>query len=272
MLQAPYMHDSKMYRAQLDHSCMFTLFLELHSVVAPADCLPSTPPKMLENSTSLQDGLYSLGPKNIGLSGSGILVIIPNMTFDCYGSVSGWTGIVSFDVDTLFVQEELAVHFQVWRPFGNGTYSLVGSEPVVFNYTTISETLLTPTGEANGSGDTYYHSFLGSDTSWSASGGIAFQPGDVVGCLIPAPSVGEGSSSALGLAYRRSGQDEGSGGEVDLLVYPVEGDICEAATVCEGSKIISSVQLQLFPHQECEYIIIENEIRISGQIGCIFIM
>lgn len=221
----------------------------------PVDCSPSVAPAdiLLENSTISPDGLSSVSARDIGRPGDGLLIIIPDMAFSCYGFVSSWTGILSLDTNSL-PYEEFIVHLQVWRPVGNGTFDLVGSMPLVLNSTTIGEELQTVVG-----GDTYYHQFMGTDIAWSAAASdndLAFQPGDVVGCFIPAT---KSLSASLGLAFRNgSGQighgASGAGGGVELLVYPVDGDICEATVaVCEGSQVVlSSVQPQLYPHQECK--------------------
>lgn len=233
----------------------------LHSMLVPnSDCSPSMAlaDTLLENCTISPDGLSSVSARDIGRAGDGLLIIIPDMVFNCYGSVSSWTGIFSADANSLqhLAQEEVRVHLQVWRPISNGTYDLVGSDPLHFNSTTIGEEL--PTAEMEM--DTYYHQFT------VPSGGLTFQPGDVVGCFIPATI----DKSSLGLAFRNASgpiSASGSAGSkgVELLVYPVEGDICDATVaVCEGSQVIvSSVRPQLCAHQESGNI----QFGFSGDFG-----
>ena len=242
-------------------------------MLAPdVDCSPSMAPLPLENFTLSLDGLSSVSAEHIGRAG--MLVIIPDMKFGCYGSISGWTGVFSVDTDSsqLLDQEELLVHFQVWRPVGNGSFNLVRSEPLVLNSTAFSEAQPLTSQERTlemDDGDTYDQSLTGMTITWTVtSGGLTFEPDDVVGCFIPAA---DSLSAFLGLAFRdKSGQaGQDGGGEADLLVYPVEEDICDAAVVCEESRvIISSVRPLLYPHQEREFdlsfqliLILQNSIK-----------
>lgn len=227
----------------------------LHSVLAPdADCSPSMAALPLENST-FPDSLPSVSAERIGRPGAGVLVIIPEMVLSCYSLVSRWMAIFSMNTESLQLlasQEELLLpHFQVWRPVGNVSFMLVWSKPLVSNSTIFSEAQQQiSTLGMDDDGSTYYQSPIAFTVT---TDGLRFEPGDVVGCFIPAVSFGDSPSASLGLAFRNESSQAGKGGEeVDLLVYPVEGDICDAV-VCEDSMVmISSVQPLLYPYQECE--------------------
>lgn len=229
------------------------------------DCLPSVPPEdaLLGNTSISLDGLSSVSTKSIGRQSDGLLIIIPDMSFSCYGSVSSWTGILAVDAGSVQpLSQELMIYLQVWRPLDNGAFDLVGGESLVINARTFGETLLTTDASLQVAGDTHYHMITGSEQEGTngSDSGIPFQPGDVVGCFIPSTPAVDGAS--LGLAVRNG---SGRGGrEVDLLVYPIEGDICEAAVACEGSQvIISSILPQIYPHQ-CK---IANSVIASYWMG-----
>lgn len=251
---------SSLYKSGQTSSCMVGSQVTIHmhiitfsgQLLSPQDCLPSAPHEdaLLANTNISVDELSSLSARSIGRQNNGLLIIIPDRTFSCYGFVSSWTDILSMEAASVPLSQELVIYLQVWRPLDNGAFDLVGSKSLVLNTMTFCETLSTTDIYLGVAGDTHYRTFTGSEEE-GTSGGVAFQPGDVIGCFIPGVPATNGSSStaSLGLAVR-NGSGHRSDREVDLLVYPVDGDICEAAVACEGTQvIISSVQPQIYPHQ-----------------------
>lgn len=181
-----------------------------------------------------------------------MLILIPNMSFTCSGSVTAWSGLISVVVtgsadDT--TQFFLTIHFQVWRPASSdGTFDLIGSQPLVFDSAAISKSsvLTTAPWEDDENEHTYYHQFTGKTSMEDSYGsGIPVQPGDIVGCFIPAAN--HIAVVSLGLAFNN--ESIGGGRRMDLMVYPIEGDVCEAFTC--GSQLLKT--LSVWPLLQPQY-------------------
>lgn len=188
--------------------------------------------------------------------GDGVLIIIPDMTFNCSGSVSSWTGILSiFDADSeqSLASQDLEMSFQIWRLLSDGSFGLIGSQQLIFDSVTIGERLVQPTSEVAASEMHHYHPFMVNSTSDDS---IDFQAGDVVGCFIPAPA--NSSTISVGLSFRNTSIhdaiDTAGGAVVDMLVFPVSGNIVNGAVVSCGESrvVIPSVLPQIYPHYECK--------------------
>ena len=187
-------------------------------------------------------GTVGSGEEDAGADG--VLILIPAMSFTCYGSVAAWSGLISVEVtdsadDTTHYL--LTIHFQVWRPAsGDGTFDLIGSQTLVFDSVAIGESsvLMTDPWEGGENKHTYYHQFTAMEDKYGSS--LPVQPGDVVGCFIP--TANHTAVASIGLAF--SNESMGGGGEgerMDLMVRPIEGDICEAFACGNGGSRLKTL-------------------------------
>lgn len=191
-------------------------------------------------------------------SSHGLLIIIPDMKFKCKGSVAGWSGLVSVEADSMTLN--YSISFQVWRPVADrDTFDLIGSDLLVFDPMDFSVAASVGSEATNVTNDTdrgrYYYPFTRKE------GKIPFQPGDVVGCHIPA---GSHTSESLGFVFRSSTPQDGR--DMNLTVYQVDGDNLCGAFGCDRSPIvISSVIPLIYPQfhakTSVEY---ENGTRYAG--------
>lgn len=203
----------------------------------------------------------------------GVLIIVPEMRFSCYGTITAWSGLISVEADltnSRQIPEGLQLHLQVWRPLLDNTFDLVGSDLLVFNSEELSEvSSLNSSAHHNITHrERYYYEFSekeGNSTSGKGSGGISFQQGDVIGCYIPSAGAGEegGVSRLLGLAFRNaSSRDEGEMG-TEMMVYSVKEDPCEAFG-CDLSPVLFPSALPLLlPH----YDVSDNTTSQGDKVG-----
>ena len=177
---------------------------------------------------------------------NGVLVLIPDLTFDCYGSVLSWSGVIYAEQDSQIPELEMEMHFQVWRPLtGQGdSFDLVGSDVLVFDSSDFTELLTNDTSSNS------YYAFEEKEgnSSSDTSEGIMFQPGDVVGCYIPGVknSGGTASVQAPGFAFRDAILQDELG--VDMMVYGVSADVCEVFSCSKTPTMYSSVVPLVYPH------------------------
>ena len=161
-----------------------------------------------------------------GASEGGTLILIPGMSFGCWGSISSWSGLVA--VSTRSPSETFTVSFQVWRPLGEGMYNLIGSD--LLEFVVDDSELCYPFGKREGI-----------STGYNAKG-ISFQPGDIIGCFIPpAPNL------ELIRVFQSTPLDEEKG--VDLMVFhDIGGDPCEAFSCDKSPTTVQSVVPLFRPH------------------------
>ena len=110
--------------------------------------------------------------------GTGYLVIVPQMSFNCHGYITGWSALTRFastDIAIQYLKHDIT--FQLWRPRArsNGVYDFVGSHHLGF----IGNTLRRGTTVVGG---TQFFNF--SSVQPQSSSQLYFQPGDVMGWYI----------------------------------------------------------------------------------------
>lgn len=192
---------------------------------------------------------------------SGIVVIVPDMRFNCHGSIYGWSGVVSVNSKSFKSPGQVSLHFQVWRPLPdiNNTFDLVGSDLLVFDSLDLSEDAALP-GVGYDTTNTSYHVFFEKEVN--SSGGndswITFQPGDVVGYYLPYSSL-----QTLGLLFRNTTSTFKDSEPV--RIYSVDLDVCEVFGCAKTPTLVSSVLPLLYPHYVSD---VFDELEIgSGSSG-----
>ena len=128
----------------------------------------------------------------------GYLVIVPEMRFNCYGNITGWSALVQFrsnDVAITVLHHDIT--FQLWRPSSreNRVYSFVGSQTVSFVANNLRENLIVVNG-------IQYLNFTSAQPRDTAPGDMLLvQPGDVVGWYIH--TLVQSVEVPLTVAYRQ---------------------------------------------------------------------
>lgn len=190
----------------------------------------------------------------------GLLVIISSREFSCHGTITSWSGIIATTTEadaSSEVAASMTVHFQVWRPSRDeeGTLSLVGSNLITFGTEDFSSRNLIMGGRNN-----RFYNFSEKSEDNTATSGIPFQPGDMIGCYIPPESS---DSLNLAIKERKSSighqeQDETTE-EDNLMVYSSMPKIPCRVSTCNGSAVMSAEVLWpiLYPnHITCEEIFV----------------
>lgn len=113
--------------------------------------------------------------------GTGYLVIVPQMRFNCHGYITGWSALTRFastDIAIQYLKHDIT--FQLWRPragSNSAVYDFVGSHHLGF----IGNTLRHGTTVVDG---TQFFNFTSAQPQSSSQSRLYFQPGDVVGWYI----------------------------------------------------------------------------------------
>ena len=173
----------------------------------------------------------------------GLLILIPEMSFGCEGTISSWSGFVSVPNNSP-PSGPFMMYMQIWRPRSEGSYDLIGRDILDSSNLDSSSQGDTVVSEANAQHQRKsYHQFH------KEGDPISFQPGDILGCFIPpVPSAGLGNSSpeSLGLAFQSTplhGQKA-----VNLMVFDgVTGEPCEVFSCKKSPRTIPSVVPLLYP-------------------------
>ena len=132
----------------------------------------------------------------------GHLVIVPEMTFNCHGYVTGWNALVHFASDeSAFSVLRHDITFQVWRPSArdSGIYNFVGSHKIDFVGDGLRDNLVVVNG-------TQYLNFSSAQPRESPEM-LVFQPGDVVGWYIH--TLVQSTQVPLTVVYRSSSDSSG---------------------------------------------------------------
>ena len=127
------------------------------------------------------------------------------------------------NINTTQTHQLLPIYFQVWRPVVKRTFHLIGSDPFVFD----SSDLITH--QTGFKGGISFHNFM------EKSDGISFQPGDVIGCFIPA-------SAGIGFVFKNATNQHENDSTTDMTVLSVGELACEVS-LCEESttRVISHI-------------------------------
>ncbi len=155
-------------------------------------------------------------------------VIVPEMRFDCVGSITSWSAhtlVLTLENFLEFLGHTIT--FQVWRPSEDGrSYMLVGSNVLTFQGQRLRDGITRVLGR----NDVAYFSFT---ESISISEQISFIPGDVVGWYYTATSGH--SNKPLSILYT-----DHVSFPVDiaatLLVFDGTGETCVLCNVQETSN------------------------------------
>ena len=168
----------------------------------------------------------------------GHLVIVPEMSFTCYGYITGWSAVTQLS-DTVVNNQSLDnlvrdITFQLWRPTDkDSVYSFVGSN--VLNF--IGPSLRSVLTVVN---DTHYLNF--SDVAPSGDDMLVFQPGDVIGWYIH--SSLQSLERPLSVVYRRSDDPQSVGMYSTVIADTARADTeppCDLSLHIDHTKVISSV-------------------------------
>lgn len=106
-------------------------------------------------------------------------LIFPGLKFHCTGYITAWSALTVLDIRVVRPRTLMhQINLQVWRPsVERTTYHLVGSNKMVFSYTELRSVF-----QLNNSS---FMAFFKFQNKSEVGKQIYFQPGDVIGCLIP---------------------------------------------------------------------------------------
>ncbi len=166
-------------------------------------------------------------------SDQGKQVIVPEMRFDCVGSVTRWSAHTL--VLTLENFLEILTHtitFQVWRPSEDGqSYTLVGSNELRFSGTALINNI-TQIPDRN---TTAFFSF---EQSIPEQEQIYFLPGDVVGWFnVPRASI----NKPLSPLFRQPVPTDRDTVIVDLQYADSTQQECVACNFVENSQVVADM-------------------------------
>ena len=170
----------------------------------------------------------------------GYLVIVPQMRFNCNGTVTGWSAITQFEsnqaaIDNLYHD----ITFQLWRPSArdSGIYTFVGSQTVAFVSESLQENLIVVN-------DTQYLNFTSARPF--GENRLTFQPGDVVGWYIHGLVLSIERPMTVVYRTSTSSTDDRSLEPVDMYVTVIaDTEKADTPPPCELS--LSNGQLTLIP-------------------------
>ena len=151
-------------------------------------------------------------------------VIVPEMTFNCYGYVTSWSALTVVDSTANFVSIlDYFITFTLWRPNANKGYDLVGTSLVSFENLQVD-----PIDSFSGLAPQQlsYFQFV---KRVPASSNLSFQPGDVIGWTIERSlEFLTTITGPMSVIYKKATtQDQGS---VHILYYFSSNDTRD--TVC----------------------------------------
>ena len=109
----------------------------------------------------------------------GHLVIVPEMTFNCHGYITGWSALVQFASNADAIQYLYHdITFQIWRPNArdSGIYSFIGSQTIHFIAGGLRDNQVAVDG-------IQYINFTSAQPREPGER-LVFQPGDVIGWYI----------------------------------------------------------------------------------------
>lgn len=147
----------------------------------------------------------------------GIQILVPDITFDCYGHVTKW----KMNVTVINAQPHI-MHFQIWRPFGAGRFKLISDVPIT---------------QQLSQGDTYLSQGNDDDAQ------VKFEPGDVFGFLMP---IKERAGSTP--SFRQYYSTNFTTGPSNTLYYlNVNGTYpsCVISLCDPAIQVLAGVQLQI---------------------------
>ena len=168
----------------------------------------------------------------------GHLVIVPEMKFNCNGTITGWSALAQFSSNEGAINQLFHdITFQLWRPSAEDSsiYTFIGSQMVKFVAQDIRDNLVIVN-------DTQYLNFTSPPSSGEM---LTFQPGDVVGWYIH--RVVTSIERPLTVVYRSSSStDDPSLQPVDMYVTLIT-DTNKAATPPPCEVSLCSDQLSVIP-------------------------
>ena len=166
----------------------------------------------------------------------GYLVIVPQLKFDCYGTITNWHALTYFNAGEAALN---ALHhditFQLWRPSAedNRVYSFIGSNIARFrgNEIRAGRTILEDGTQ-----------FFNLTSTPPTQERFQFQPGDVIGWYIH--TAVQATELPLSIVYRHATSDDEN--VVDLF-STVISDLNYAATPPPCDVAVCSINTTLVP-------------------------
>ena len=166
-------------------------------------------------------------------SEQGTQVIVPEMRFDCVGSVTAWSAhtlVLTLENFVEFLTHTIT--FQVWRPDESGaSYTNIGSNKLTFQGTALSNNV-TYIPDRNNSAFFSFHQPI------PPAEQIHFLPGDVVGWFIESTASIRKPLSPL---LRRRTVTDCDAVVVDLQHTNMTEAGCVACTFAENSNVVPSM-------------------------------
>ena len=206
----------------------------------PEECKSEAFPPI--NQFLLEDNIHYLMPDST--QEVGYLVIVPEMRFNCYGNITGWSALVQFELAITHLYHD--INFQIWRPSSreNGVFSFVGSQTISFVDEILRENLIVVNG-------IQYLNFTSAQPRDTASGDMLLvQPGDIVGWYIH--RLFYTTEIPLSVVYRQL-SPEGVTGDPGIKPVNMYTKIiadtnrastlppCQVSLYCDGFTMIPSV-------------------------------
>ena len=154
---------------------------------------------------------------------TGRVVIVPEMKFDCYGKITGWSSLTRFSSSNLAIQHlKHDITFHLWRPRPGvcGNYTFVGSKRLDF----VGRNLRRGVTDVGG---TRFFKFISAQPDDDV---LYFRPGDVIGWYVH--TVVQSVDMPLSVAYT-TGSDILT--PVDVYSTTVANGNSEARPPCEIS-------------------------------------
>ena len=186
---------------------------------------------------------YQLPSRTVSV---GYLVIVPQLKFDCHGSITSWHALTYFNtqdaaLDVLFHD----ITFQLWRPSAedNRLYSFVGSNIAQFagNDIRAGRTILEDGTQ-----------FFNLTSTPPAQERLQFQPGDVIGWYIH--TAVQATELPLSIVYRHATSDDENAVNMFSTVisdsdFAATPPLCDVAVCSINTTFIPSV----IPYITVEY-------------------
>ena len=170
----------------------------------------------------------------------GYLVIVPEMSFNCHGYITGWSALTHLNSTEIAIDNLIHdITFQLWRPSdrGSGIYDFVASQTPNFVGGRLQDGLRTVNG-------VYFFNFT-SDSTGQNQERLYFQPGDVIGWYIH--TVVQSTEVPLMVVYRQSSSSNGPGLQPVDIYSVVIKDTHRADTQPPCELSLESSQLTIIP-------------------------
>ena len=176
----------------------------------------------------------------------GYLVIVPQLKFDCHGTITSWHALTNFNtVDAALDVLRHDITFQLWRPSAkdNRLYSFVGSNIARFfgNDIRTGRTILEDGTQ-----------FSNLTSTPPAQERLQFQPGDVIGWYIH--TAVQATDQPLSIIYRHVTSDDENAVDMFSTVISDSNHAdslppCDVAVCSTNTTLIPSV----IPYITVEY-------------------